>query len=180
MNYQNLTKNPFTNDNKFKGYYIVNKKWLQEYKQYYNYDTLSASIEQNSFIQNAFKNKYFNFNDKLLTLMIKQLPKNLVDDFNIRDKNISNFNNKEQKYQYTRIITYAPNKDLVYYCDFELINEELYDYLFKPNNMPYQNNIQDKAEKVECLFDQNYLLIKFCNPNSENKYLLEIGNLIQK
>ena len=29
MNYQNLTKNPFTNDNKFKGYYIVNKKWLQ-------------------------------------------------------------------------------------------------------------------------------------------------------
>ena len=32
MNYQNLVKNPYINGNKFKGYYIVNKKWIQEYK----------------------------------------------------------------------------------------------------------------------------------------------------
>ena len=107
--------------------------------------------------------------------MIKQLPKNLVYDFNIKDKNISKFNNKEQKNPYIGTISYRPNKDLEYYYDFELINAEIYDYLFKSINMP--NNIQDKAEKVECLFDKNYLIIKFCNPNSENKYLLEIGNL---
>jgi len=115
------------------------------FEGYVDYAIYFQTMAQNTIIRMAEYNEIMNvmdifslnekffsdFNDKLLTLMIKQLPKNLVDDFNIRDKNISNFNNKEQKYPYTRIITYAPNKDLVYYCDFELINEELYEIIFK-------------------------------------------------
>ena len=161
MNYQNLMKNPVTNGNKFKGYYIVNKKWMLEYKKYYNYDTLSAIIEQNSFIQNVFKNNNFDFNDKLLTLIIKQLPKNLVDDFNTKDKNISNFIYKERKGPEMSAIMYGSNKNLLYYYDFELINSDLYDYLFKSNKQnlynPNFNNIikEEKAEKVECINDQN-------------------------
>ena len=183
MNYQNLVKNPDVNGKTFKGYYIVNKKWIQEYKKYYNYDILSAAIDKNSVIQNVFKNNNFNFNDKLLTLMIKLLPKNLVDDFNYKDKNISQFNNKEKKRPEMSEIMYGSDKNLLYYYDFELINSDLYDYLFKSNkqNLKAQNfnniNSEDKAEKVECIIDQKYLLIQFPNPTLDNKYMLQIGKL---
>ena len=186
MNYKNLMKNPVANDNKFKGYYIVSKKWIQEYKKYYNYDALNFAIEQNAFIQNVFKNNYFNFNDKLLTLMIKQLPKNLLEDFNIRDKNIK-FNNKERKGPEMGTIIYGSDKNLFYYYDFELICSEIYDYLFKSNlqNLYYpnfnkgnnQNIVGDKEENVGCIIDQNYLLIEFPTPTADNKYMLEIGKL---
>ena len=80
LNYQMLKRN----DNEFKEYYIVNKNWMQKYKNYYNYDEISAIIDKNSYIQNILnnilnnaQNTNFNFSDKFVALMKKQFPKNL-------------------------------------------------------------------------------------------------------
>ena len=118
--------------------------------------------------------------------MIKQLPKNILKDFNEKDKNFQNFQNNEQKVPNINTITYGSNKDLFYYYDFELINVEIFDYLFNFINLQNNNNNiinsfqeldLDKPEKVECLIDKKYILIKFLNPLVKNKFLLEIGNL---
>ena len=191
LNYQKLIKNPSINTYKFREYYIINKNWIQNYKKYYNYDSISSAIDKNNLIQNAINNLLnrndsndFNINDKLLTLMMKQLPKYILDDFNIKDKNIKNFQNTEQKGSYMATFSYGPNKDFFYHYDFELISAEIYDYLFYfLDSLNINNNFQnkvmdlDKVEKVECLVDKKYILIKFLNQNAENKFLLEIGNL---
>ena len=84
-------------------------------------------------------------------------------------------------------IIYGSDKNLFYYYDFELISSEIYDYLFKSNlqNLYYpnfnkgnnQNIVGDKEENVGCIIDQNYLLIEFPTPTTDNKYMLEIGKL---
>ena len=191
MNYQKLIKNPSRNTYKFSEYYIINKKWVQNYKKYYNYDSISSAIDKNILIQNALNNllnqddnNNFYITDKLITLMMKQLPKYIIDDFNTKDKNFKHFQHAEQKGPYISIFSYGHNKDLFYYHDFELISAEIYDNLFNflepqniNNNLLDQENNLDKVEKVECFVDKKYIIIKFLNPNAENKFLLEIGNL---
>ena len=197
INYQLLINNSSTNNNnnKFREYYIINKKFIHNYKKYYNYDTIiSTSIEKNFYIQNVLNNQLntrenniFNIKDKLLALMVKQLPKNLLDDFNEKDKNFKNFKKNEKKVPNMGKINYDSNENFFYYYDFELISEEIFDYLFNFINLQNNNDIVksseelefniDKPEKVECLIDKNYIIIKFLNQTAENKYLLEIGNL---
>ena len=41
----------------------------------------------------------------------------------------------------------------------------------------FNDTFATKAEKVECIFDGEYIIIQFPNPNSDKKYLIEIGKL---
>ena len=55
-------------------------------------------------------------------------------------------------------INYNNGNNILFYSnDFELITAEIYEYLF--GNM--KDNFGDDAEKVECIFDNNYIIIKF-------------------
>ena len=190
MNYLQLIKKPNKiNNNKFRKYYIVNKNWMKKYKNYYNYDKLSTEIENNTFIQtqlnnilNDYESNIYNINDKLIILMKNQIHKKYINDFEERDKKFINFKIEEQKCPDISQINYGYDKNLFYFYNFELIDAEIYDYLFNANNrnnysINNQNSIIENAEKVECIIDKSYILIYFPNPNEENKYLLEIGNL---
>ena len=77
-NYQKLKKklsmqNDSKND-KFSEYHIVNKNWINEYKNYYNFDIISNEFEKIPLIQQIFNNlnEDENISDKKLTLMIKE------------------------------------------------------------------------------------------------------------
>jgi hypothetical protein len=189
MNYQQLIKKTNSNNNKFRKYYIVNKNWIKKYKAYYNYDMISAEMDKSPFIQNTmnnllndYENNIYNIKDKLIILMKNQIHKKYITDFEERDKNFKNFKNEEQKGPNMSQITYDYNRTLFYYDDFEIISEEIYDYIFnvdKRNQYNYNNQNSDinMAKKVECLIDKSYILIYFLEPNEENKYILEIGNL---
>ena len=117
--------------------------------------------------------------------MVKQLPKYLLEDFDKKNKNFKEFKNKEKKVPNMGKINYDSNEILFYYYDFELISAEIFEYLFNFINLQNNNDILkisqklnlDKPEKVECLIDKKYILIKFLKPTAENKFLLEIGNL---
>ena len=57
LNYLKLLKRPIiNNDIKFHQYYIVNQKWINNYKTYYEYDQISKEIDKNTFIQNILNN----------------------------------------------------------------------------------------------------------------------------
>ena len=70
----------------------MKKEWIQEYKNYYNFDAISAAIDKSESIQNIFNNMTQNsngniiFHDKLIALMMKSLPKDIIKNFNIKEK----------------------------------------------------------------------------------------------
>jgi hypothetical protein len=141
-------------------------------------------MDQKKFIQiylnnllNSCENSNININDKLIALIIQQLPQNIIDEFNLSDKNFYSFKNEEMKTPNIAQINYNNGNNILFYSnDFELISAEIYEYLFGS----FDKNVRDynnKAEKVECIFDNNYIIIKFPNKNTEGKYLVEIGNL---
>ena len=183
INYQQLNEK-FSKGNNFCEYYMVNKNWMKYYKKYFNYEAIREAMNKNVIIQNILNNQ-LNYNksinykitDTIIAKTVYQLPKNLVVDFDMKNKNIKNYKNEEARSPNVTKITYNSNKYLLYYYDFELISAEIYDYFFKnietnvisqENN--YQNSLLDKAGKVECFFDKKYIIIKNPNPNSQGKY----------
>ena len=122
-------------------------------------------------ILNSCENSNLYLNDKLIDLIIQQLPQNIIGEFNINDNNVSSFKNNEMKIPDYAQINYNGNNILFYYNDFELISAEIYEYLFW--------NFNDKGEKIECIFDDKYIIIKFSKINTEGKYLVEIGKFNQ-
>ena len=185
LNYQILLKKPkIINDNKFKEYYAVNTKWMQKYKEYFNYYNISAVLDKNDFIQMIFnniltnaQNTNFHLNDKLIVLMMKQIPKNYIDEFIKKDRCFSSFRAEEMKIPNISHINYNGNNTLLYYKDFELISKDIYEYLFNCMSNYYKNNesFESKAEMVECIFNNKYIVINISNPN-DKKFTIEVGN----
>ncbi len=63
-------------------YYLVDKKWIKEFKNYYNYEQFINSINNNN-IKYSLKNKKFPDNLKNKEYLDCDLNKNLSKDFNI-------------------------------------------------------------------------------------------------
>ena len=65
---------------------------------------------------------FFNLNDKLITVMMKQLPKNILDNFKNKDNNVFIFKNQENKTPDLAKIIYNNNHDLLYFYIFMILN----------------------------------------------------------
>ena len=193
FNYYKLLKKIGQNNNTFNEYYIVKKEWIQEYKNYYNFNAISAAIDKSESIQNIFNNMTQNsngniiFHDKLIALMMKSLPKDIIKKFNIKEKDSIHFNINQT--QPPEMIQFSYENNILWYIhDFELISADIYHFLFKNFNLNVslvKNSLRMskidtiKADKVECLFSQQRIIIKFLNPNYENKYMIQIGDINQ-
>ena len=160
----------------------------KKYKDYYNFNEISKEMDKNNFIQflinniiNNSQTTNFNLNDKLAALIIKQLPKKIINDFNNKDNKFqTNYKNEEiQNPNITQINYNNENNILFYYFDFELISAEIYEFLFKyiGKNVVFNDDTFDtKAEKAMCVFEDKYIIIQF--PLAlDKKYLIEIGKL---
>ena len=183
LNYLKLEKKISMNNNKFQQFYAVNYEWVKKYKDYYDYEKLSSEIDKNTFIQDFLKNSlknmvnsFFNLTDELIFLMIKKLSKDIIKDFNERDnKFINNFKTEEIRHPKSDKMIYDNKQYFSYFINFELISIEIFDYLF--NSINNENNNQNQLEKMECIVDNDYIIVKFLNPNTEGKYVTEIGKL---
>ena len=189
-------------NNSFNEFYIVNKDWIQEYKNYYNYDMISDHLDKLDQIKNIFDNANYNerinnlMSDRNIALMIKQLPKLIIDNFNESEKYFkTKYNNEKNRLPEISGFDYYDNnqtqKSLFYYNNFELVSSEVYESLFKDINMNIKSNdrevrlllLQDRIDrdegKVECLFEKNKIIIKFLNKDSNagNKFILYIGKI---
>ena len=98
-------------------------------------------------MKNIKEKQDYNLNDKILTLIIKNLPNNINKIFINKSKNKIQIGNISQEPN----INIVQNTGLFYYDNFELIDKEIYSLLFK----------KDKREIYgECYFINNYICIK--------------------
>ena len=201
MNYQNIElQNNKQNNKSFKEYYLVSKMWIQNYKKYYDFDTVYKEIEKNSAITsiikrlNEFKDSEKFISDIKVFLMLRSLPNNLVIKLIEQEKNFTTqYKNDQTKIPIVKPLEYLDHNNqinnLFYYDNFEIISSEMYKYLFeKINTYIYTEikffilktgGIKNDAEKVLCLFEKNRVIIKLINNsiNSDGKYFLYIGKL---
>ena len=197
VNYQILKTQ---NENSFNEYYLVSKKWIQNYKNYYDFDTVYKEFEKNSNVKNIiasltdFTEDNF-ISDRKVVLILNSLPKPILNKLIEREKLFS----KEYKNDKEKILPIAPleysdnnmQNIIFYYNDFEIIDSKIYKYLFeKLDTVIYTDTrlffmksgaMKNEAEKVLCLFDKKRIIIKLINDNaninSEGKYVLYIGKL---
>ena len=194
MNYQKLQTQ---NENSFKEYYLVSKNWIQNYKNYYDFDTVYEEFERNVEIKNLIANlnnfAEDNFiSDRKVALILNRLPKPLLNKLIEREKLFS----KEYKNDKEKILKIVPQEysentqnTLFYYNDFEIIDSKIYKYLFeKLDSVIYtetrfffmkSGGMKNEAEKALCLFDKQRLIIKLNNNNinTDGKYVLYIGHI---
>ena len=189
------------NKNEFKDYFLINKKWINKYKEYYNYGELSKELQNNSTFQNVFNSLKNNSNDenyilsdKKLALIIKNLSEKIIKDFNEKDKNFEQFREteyfkNEDKSASFEVLHYNEKNTqngLLFFNNFEIINAQLYNILFAPMEMKvsyfnlgkrnslYLNN-SETLEKTKCMFDNNKIIINLENTRQDDKIRLEIG-----
>ena len=182
MLYLNYQKLKTEKNNSFNEYYIVNKKWIQNYKNYYDFDTIYKEIDKNSDIKNIINNLKEKddgdiiISDKSLILMLKKLPKQMKKEFMEKDEFFNKkYKNTETKIPdlsgYDYILEKNQTNTLFYYINFEIINSKIYKYLFEKidtditieKNIFYKKSIDNEEKQVLCSFDKNSIIIELIN-----------------
>ena len=200
--YQKLKSNLLSENNKkaFKEYYIINKNWIQIYKNFFDFDILYKHLESNTFINEELKTikDIYKISDQKLTLMIKKLPLDLRSSYNEKQRDFLNkYNNNELKIPGLSPCNYIDQhnkeKSIIIYDNFEIIDIDTYEKLFKDlnKNLDYESEkkillfsikgkdtLSNQEEKVECLFDKKRVIIQLKNTQNEDiKGILYIGQL---
>ena len=141
-----------------KSYILINSNYMKKYKDYYEYLKLENDLSQNKFVYKSVlkinENCDYIVNDKMMTLIIKNLSKDYNQKFIDKSKN---------KFQINYITEEPDLKSIqnteIFYCDdFELIDKELYALLFKKNN---------SGNFFKCYFINDNICIKM--PKEFNK-----------
>ena len=194
MNYQKLQTQ---NENSFKEYYLVSKNWIQNYKNYYDFDSVYKELEKNVEIKNLIANlndfAENNFiSDRNVALILNSLPKPLLNKLIEKEKLFSrDYKNDKEKILQISPQEYIDNTQNIffYYNNFEIIDSKIYKYLFeKLDTVIYTETkyffmktggMKNEAEKALCLFDKKRIVIKLNNNNinSDGKYALYIGHI---
>jgi len=125
-----------------KNYYLINKRWLDEYKSFINYGKFLEIFKN---IQN------YNLTDQKLMLKIQNELNIKEDDFISKEKYPNKIDTKKNKYV---------NE---YYENFEIFSESLIDLLLSINSKLPKKEIYIK---VNCYFSNKKILIKF----NDNKF----------
>ena len=115
-------------------YHLINCKYMKKYKDYYEYLKLETYLSKDKVAyQSVIKiNENYDYivDDKIMTLIIKNLPKEYNQIFIDKSKNKIKINYMNEEPDLKAV----ENVDIFYYDDFELIDKELYSLLFKKNN----------------------------------------------
>ena len=186
-----------------KKYYLINEEYMKKYKEYYEYNNIIKSLYNvPSFKQiiSNINNGNNNWDIILSDKNINSIIKNSSLDINkkIYEKSIIGFNKDYIKEEPK--IKSVQNSEIFYYDEFEIIDEELYNSLFKSTSEAIYRTcyfvnefifIQIPSElnnkSTSCIiifgslnqnniFNAKYLLE--CNSNNNFKYLIQYANTI--
>ena len=172
--------------NNGKHYLLINSQYTKIYKDHYDYSILEQELSKNKIVLQAVQNIKANYeyvvDDKMMTLIIKNLP----TDFNKKFHDKSKFPVQTGNFTEEPNIKYVQNTNLLYYDDFELISSELYSLLFKKNNLALygtcyfiNNTICIKMSKDLNKESNSAIFIYGClhsHHNFKANYLLEFNN----
>ena len=153
---QNKIKRPLSKENISETFYLINAEWIEKFKEYNDYQTLSSILsENNSFSYNTY-NDYENNIDKILNCIRGKISQK-DNNFQIELKEKISFDPLQNKV--------SENYPLYYFNEFYIINEKIYQEL--SNYMNVKSN-----------FRFNFYIGEYCIFfNGKN---FEIGNINDK
>jgi ubiquitin C-terminal hydrolase len=166
-----------SNELKFVNYFLVNEDYLLFYKKYFNYNYLKEEIMKNNsnLILNNIRIDKFD-NDLLVSKKIIVFIKNSLFNLNVNlneKQNTNDYINNKQIEPDLPFYYYQNNNFLMYYSNFEILNETIYNLIFKKDESNKQKN-----NYIQCLFLNNIIMIKLSqNITGINQYVIEVGFL---
>ena len=167
------------NINKFRKYYLINADWLKKFKKIYGFDALIDNFSKSSLIINMVKDfkgeEKLSLSEKKLCSLIKSLPENININYNKRQFEFINNISKEPN---NEIYQFQKDYGLVYFNNFEIISEQIYNRIFGNSHSNDINLNQQKNNFVNCIFFEKIIMIELSNYASGIKdYVIEVGYL---
>ena len=142
---------------KDKEYYLINKNYLKVIKDKFYLDKIFTLTKEN---QNKNNNELLNIVKTNLNDTIKTELNNINKD-NIKQL----LNSKEISELNQYYVNNDKSTNLIYYKNCDLISEKLLESLKK-----IDKDINNKCQKVECIFDKNIIKILI------NKYIINVAS----
>ena len=158
-----ISKNLINNRIKFKKLHLINVDWFNKYKENSNYDKIYNLILKDKKLYDLFCDKNLSYEKKIKEIL------NNIDTSKIINKNSTYFC-EDQIHIKSEFIKVKKNKSLLYYNNFVLITQEIYDLLFEI--LVYKKGLEDKY--VDCLFGDNKILLII---NNKSQYVIEVCSI---
>ena len=150
------------NINKFRKYFLINSKWMEEYKKINEYYNVINEFKKNSYINNEINNFNpnsnfsFSLTEKKLCLLIKSISSSINTYYNKKNFNFINNTPVEPN---NELYQFEANNSFIYYNQFEIISEQVYYRIFGHSENDV-NLDKQKNNYVNCIFFENIILIE--------------------
>ena len=156
-------------------YYLINKNWIDKFKQFYYYNKLEEILNNNN------STRYI-YDENIFVSLTNNVPPqfyNQLKNLNNRELiyNLSNINLNEVNYNYCEIAK-KNNKDYIkVYKDFELWTKEAYNSF---SNLGFTEHVKPKI--IKCYFENRHIFIYTKNNSSQflNIYYLTDNFIFDK
>ncbi len=154
----------------FKKYYLINSKWLENYKRSFLYDLITKKLEEKckNYSYAHIKNDLDNISNEIGQIRLfsdTQISNTLRDDLNIQPQTkiipIKNNNeNVNNEFQQETIEPNETHKKIEVPINFDLVNEDIFELLIKEEF--FYNKLEKNKEKFfyEILLGNNQIIIK--------------------
>ena len=153
-------KNPIKNKYNFRKYYLINKDWLKEYKEFFLYDFVIKKIEEDPELNDP-KYSYKNIKYNLDNIVNKKIPQIPLGDTEITEtiRNANNLFHKVASMQIKKEIIIRGKDDVKQETEssqiiftlvdipteFEIIDEDIFKLLMKEEFfINFNDNIKDQ------------------------------------
>ena len=175
----------------FKKYYLINRDWLEEYKEFFLYDfikkKLDNHINNNNYTYKKIKN---DLNDIVKNDIgqIRLFSETQISDF-IRNASNLEYLNEDIKinidninYEFEKETARGPDENIVSYnipLNFEIVNEDIYKLLIKEEFFYNMNDNIEESLAYKILLGDNQIIIKNkVNKKNKDKNLILNNYLI--
>ena len=166
----------------FKKYYLINKEWIQNYKEFFQFEIIKNKLEALNYPYKGYKLNLKNivkYNIGQILLGDSKIPNNLeIKNLLLNFNKIYSTNNVSKSELSLIQETIEPeennnnnNSCFEYPIEFEIINEDIYQLLLQQNffNKDIDEIINDKIIGYQTLFGEDIIIIKNVNQNLEKE-----------
>ena len=149
-----------SNNNFDLDYYLINKNWIDKFKEYYYYKEVVENIDRN--------NQFNNINEDNIDDFLNSFPQELLNKIDKNNKeliyNLSNISLFFVNYNFCEIAKKENQDYIKIYKDFEIWTESTIN-LFRDIGL----NLYNKPKIVKCYFGENHIFL--FTKNDKNEFL---------
>ena len=175
-----LNKTLMTKDiNNFRKYYLIDRTWIEQYKNINEYNNLIKALKGNKLVINEINqiidNDKLLITEKKLCSIIKNLPKDINVNYN---KKNFNFINNASIEPIIETYQFEANNFFEYFNSFVIISEKIYNKIFGNSQSDLMNLNKQKNNYVNCIFYEGIIMIELSKyVTGIEDYVIEVGYL---